>query len=62
MMWNSVEEFFFMGGYGLYVWSSFGVCALFFILEPLLIKVRQKAIIERLRREVKARKYDEGQE
>jgi heme exporter protein D len=44
------------------VWSSFGVCALFFILEPLLIKLQHRAIIERLRREVKAKKYDEGQE
>jgi heme exporter protein D len=61
-MWNSVEDFFLMGGYGFYVWSSFGVCALFFILEPLLIKLQHRAIIERLRREVKAKKYDEGQE
>ena len=28
MQWGSVAEFFAMGGYGLYVWSSFGVTAL----------------------------------
>jgi heme exporter protein D len=26
-MWNSPSEFFAMGGYAIYVWSSFGVCA-----------------------------------
>lgn len=33
-MWNSPSEFFAMGGYALYVWSSFGICALVMILEP----------------------------
>jgi len=28
MQWGSVEEFFAMGGYGLYVWASFGIAAL----------------------------------
>ncbi len=28
MQWGSVAEFFAMGGYGLYVWPSFGVAAL----------------------------------
>ena len=28
MQWGSVAEFFTMGGYGLYVWPSFGVAAL----------------------------------
>ena len=28
MQWGSVAEFFAMGGYGLYVWTSFGVTAL----------------------------------
>ena len=26
MQWNSAAEFFAMGGYGLYVWPSFGAC------------------------------------
>ena len=34
MNWNSPAEFFAMGGYALYVWGSFGVCALAFLLEP----------------------------
>ena len=53
MQWNSVGEFFAMGGYALYVWGSFGACALLMIAEPLLAKrrlseVRQSLIRERL--------------
>ena len=28
MQWGSLAEFFAMGGYGLYVWTSFGATAL----------------------------------
>ena len=53
MQWNSVGEFFAMGGYALYVWGSFSVCALLMIVEPLLARrrlseVRQSLIRERL--------------
>jgi len=27
MVWNSASDFFAMGGYGLYVWGSYGVTA-----------------------------------
>ncbi len=36
MIWNSASEFFAMGGYGLYVWGSYGVTALWMLAEPLL--------------------------
>ena len=36
MNWHSAEAFFSMGGYGLYVWGSYAVTALFMGLEPLL--------------------------
>ncbi len=53
MQWNSVGEFFAMGGYALYVWGSFGACLLLMIVEPLLARrrlseVRQSLIRERL--------------
>ena len=53
MQWNSVGEFLAMGGYGLYVWGSFGACALLMIAEPLLARrrlnqVRRSLIRERL--------------
>ncbi|MCF8149454.1 MAG: heme exporter protein CcmD [Burkholderiaceae bacterium] len=40
MHWNSVGEFFAMGGYALYVWGSFGACALLMIVEPFLARRR----------------------
>ena len=33
MNWNSLGEFFAMGGYGLYVWGSFGMCVLVLAAE-----------------------------
>jgi heme exporter protein D len=40
-----------MGGYGLYVWGSFGVCALLMIVEPILAAKRRRDILRSLRRE-----------
>ncbi|TMH29856.1 MAG: heme exporter protein CcmD [Betaproteobacteria bacterium] len=38
MQWHSVDEFLAMGGYALYVWGSFGACALAMIVEPWLLR------------------------
>jgi heme exporter protein D len=57
-MWNSPAEFFAMGGYALYVWGSFGVCALVLILEPLLVRGRFRAIVRRLKQEQLAEQFD----
>ena len=38
MQWHDANEFFSMGGYGLYVWGSSGVMALLMLAEPLLIR------------------------
>ena len=58
LMWNSPAEFFAMGGYALYVWSSFGICALVLLLEPLLIRARFTAIVRRLKQEQLAEQFD----
>jgi len=42
MMWNSASDFFHMGGYGLYVWGSYVVCAAFMLAEPLLARHRHR--------------------
>lgn len=42
MMWNSASEFFAMGGYGLYVWTSYGVCAACMLIEPALARHRHR--------------------
>ena len=38
MNWSSASEFFAMGGYGLYVWGSYGVAAALMLLEPWLAR------------------------
>ena len=43
MNWNNAGEFFAMGGYGLYVWGSYGVMALWMLAEPLLAQRRYSA-------------------
>lgn len=57
-MWNSPSEFFAMGGYALYVWSSFGMCALVLLLEPLVIRARNKFVVRRLNQQVLAEQFD----
>jgi len=58
MNWGSPAEFFAMGGYGLYVWGSFGVCALLMIVEPIMASKRRKYILRSLRREYLAETLD----
>jgi heme exporter protein D len=58
MIWNSASDFFAMGGYGLYVWGSFGVCALALALEPLLVSRRHNAVMQSLRDRARANKFD----
>jgi heme exporter protein D len=59
MNWGSPAEFFAMGGYGLYVWGSFGVCAALMIVEPILASKRRKDILRSLRRERIAENLDQ---
>ncbi len=58
MIWNSPAEFFAMGGYGLYVWGSFGVCALALVVEPFVIRSRHKQAVQTLRRQLAAEKME----
>ena len=47
MIWSSWTEFWAMGGYGLYVWGSFGVTALCVALEMIWVKnARAQALIQ----------------
>jgi heme exporter protein D len=59
MNWNSPADFFAMGGYALYVWGSFGACALAMLLEPLLLRQRRNNIVQSLRRQARADKLDQ---
>jgi len=42
MQWQSLSDFVAMCGYGLYVWGSFGVCAVTMLAEPLLVRHRRR--------------------
>ena len=47
-----------MGGYALYVWGSFGACALAMVLEPALLARRRNAVLQSLRRQARADRMD----
>ncbi len=44
MNWPSMQAFVHMGGYGLYVWGSFGMCALVLAAECWGLAQRRKAL------------------
>ena len=41
MHWNTLGDFFAMGGYAFYVWTSFGLTALVVVWELLALKRRR---------------------
>ena len=51
--WQSFSDFLAMGGYGLYVWGSFGATALILAVEPMLAARRRRAQLVRLRRQAR---------
>jgi heme exporter protein D len=40
MQWNSISDFVHMGGYGLYVWGSYGMTLAVMVAEALLARRR----------------------
>lgn len=44
MIWNSWSDFVAMGGYGLYVWGSFGVTAAGIAAEIWSVTARRRAL------------------
>ncbi len=47
MSWS---EFWAMGGYGAYVWGSYGVALLLMVVEVLRLRQRRRTILQRLGR------------
>ena len=52
--WNSFSDFIAMGGYGTYVWGSFGATVLIMTIEPIVAIRNQKTLIARLKRQLRA--------
>jgi len=48
MIWASAADFFVMGGYGVYVWGSFGITAACITLEIFLLRARRRAALREL--------------
>ena len=46
MQWNSLSEFISMGGYGAYVWGSYGVTFVLLIAEILMIRSRKRRLAQ----------------
>ena len=49
MVWNSGSDFFAMGGYGLYVWGSFGVTAAAIAAEIWSVIARRRVLSQSVR-------------
>ena len=52
--WNSFSDFIAMGGYGFYVWGSFGATVLIMAIEPIVVIRNRKNTIARLKRQLRA--------
>jgi heme exporter protein D len=55
MIWASASEFFAMGGYGLYVWGSYGVVAVVMAAEAVLARRRHQRALLQARKDSGAR-------
>jgi heme exporter protein D len=56
MNWGSWQNFFAMGGYGLYVWGSYAVTLIVLAAEIVELIMRRRSVIERLAKYYAARR------
>jgi heme exporter protein D len=47
MQWSSLSEFISMGGYGVYVWGSYGVTLVLLAAEVLMLRARKRRLAVR---------------
>jgi heme exporter protein D len=52
MIWNSWSDFWAMGGYGLYVWGSFGVTAASMAIEMWWVKQMRSNALSQVAQEL----------
>ncbi|MCB1954292.1 MAG: heme exporter protein CcmD [Rhodocyclaceae bacterium] len=50
MHWNSWQDFWAMGGHGLYVWGAYAVTLAVVVTEVVILLVKRKSILEHLGR------------
>jgi heme exporter protein D len=49
MNWGNLDNFLAMGGYGLYVWGSYGVTLALIVAELVLLARRRRSAVGRIR-------------
>lgn len=49
MSWGNLDNFLAMGGYGLYVWGSYGVTLVLIVAELVVLARRKRNAVERIR-------------
>ena len=54
-----MSEFFAMGGRGFYIWMSYGVTALFMIVEVIAVMRSNKTVLKQLARLARAEARDD---
>ncbi|MBI5912550.1 MAG: heme exporter protein CcmD [Betaproteobacteria bacterium] len=62
MNWGSWQNFFAMGGYGLYVWGSYAVTLVVLVAEIVELVMRRRGVIERLGKFYAARRRNDETE
>ena len=62
MNWGSWQNFFTMGGYGLYVWGSYAVTLVVLVAEIVELVMRRRGVIERLAKFYAARRRNDETE
>ncbi|MES2771681.1 MAG: heme exporter protein CcmD [Pseudomonadota bacterium] len=62
MYWNSLSDFYAMGGYALYVWGSLALCSLMLGLETSLLIRHRQQLWQNLYKQArqKSKKIDSG--
>jgi len=51
MHWGSLENFLEMGGYGFFVWSSYGMCVAIVVAELVMGRARRRRALAEVARE-----------
>ena len=51
MNWKSAADFWAMGGYGFYVWGSYGAAVAVIAIEVWLLRARRRAAVATLKQE-----------
>lgn len=45
-----MSQFFLAGGYGVYLWSAYGITALLMLVEILMVRQQFQAVLRRVKR------------